>query len=161
MPAGDDSSPLLMFDFKYPVTEAVFSLGNGEPGVTAELKAYDSAGRLLGGTFQSPEIDAVLGVFFGIKATSDPPISKVTISYSSSQLQEQVIDFSFAYQTRGPTLRGKTSERLSSPRSALMHSWAAVPCETIIVLLVPWVLNQSDRFDCRGTGLTPVFAGRK
>ena len=99
MPAGDDSSPLLMFDFKYPVTEAVFSLGNGEPGVTAELKAYDSAGRLLG-TFQSPEIDAVLGVFFGIKATSDPPISKVTISYSSSQLQEQVIDFSFAYQTR-------------------------------------------------------------
>ena len=98
-PAGDDSSPLLIFDFKYPVTEAVFSLVNGGPGVTAELKAYDSAGRLLG-TFQSPEIDAALGVFFGIKATSDPPISKVTISYSSSQLQEQVIDFSFAYQTR-------------------------------------------------------------
>ena len=98
-PAGNDSSPLLIFDFKYPVTEAVFSLGNGGPGVTAELKAYDSAGRLLG-TFQSPEVDAALGVFFGIKATSDPPISKVTIDYSSSQLQEQVLDFSFAYQTR-------------------------------------------------------------
>ena len=67
--------------------------------MTAELKAYDSAGRLLG-TFQSPEVDAALGVFFGIKATSDPPISKVTIDYSSSQLQEQVLDFSFAYQTR-------------------------------------------------------------
>ena len=77
-PAGDDSSPLLIFDFKYPVTEAVFSLVNGGPGVTAELKAYDSAGRLLG-TFQSPEIDAAQGVFFGIKATSGPPISKVTI----------------------------------------------------------------------------------
>ena len=98
-PAGDDSSPLLIFDFKYPVTEAVFNLGNGGPGVTAELKAYDSAGRLLG-TFQSPEIDAADGVFFGIKATSDPPISKVTIGYSSSQLQEQVLDFSFTYQTR-------------------------------------------------------------
>ena len=67
--------------------------------MTAELKAYDSAGRLLG-TFESPEIDATLGVFFGIKATSGAPIYKVTISYSSSQLQEQVLDFSFAYQTR-------------------------------------------------------------
>ena len=98
-PAGDDSSPLLIFDFKYPVTEAVFSLVNGGPGVTAELKAYDSAGRLLG-TFQSPEIDAAQGVFFGIKATSGPPISKVTIGYSSSELEEQVTDFSVAYQTR-------------------------------------------------------------
>lgn len=98
-PAGDDSSPLLVFDFKYPVTEVAFRLGNGGPGVTAELKAYDLAGRLLG-TFQSPEIDAAQGVFFGIQVTSGPPISKVTISYSSSELQERVIDFSFAYQTR-------------------------------------------------------------
>ena len=98
-PAGDDSSPLLIFDFKYPVTEATFRLGNGGPGVTAELKAYDSAGHLLG-TFQSPEIGAAEVVFFGIKTTSGAPISKVTIGYSSSQLEERVIDFSFAYQTR-------------------------------------------------------------
>ena len=98
-PAGGDPSPLLIFDFAYPVTEAAFSLGNGGAGVTAELKAYDPAGRLLG-TFQSPEIDVAQGVFFGIQVTSGPPISKVTIAYSSSQLEERVIDFSFAYQTR-------------------------------------------------------------
>ena len=98
-PAGGDPSPLLIFDFGYPVTEAAFTFVNGGPGVTAELKAYDSAGRILG-TFQSPEIDAAQGVFFGIKITSGLPFSKVTVSYSSPQLQEQVVDFSFAYQTR-------------------------------------------------------------
>ena len=98
-PAGGAPSPLLVFDFDHPVTEAAFSLGNGGAGVTAELKAYDSAGRLLG-TLQSPEIDVVQGVFFGIQVTSGPPISKVTVAYSSSQLGERVIDFSFAYQTR-------------------------------------------------------------
>ncbi len=99
VPAGEDPSPLLIFDFEYPVTEVAFNLGNGGAGVTAELKAYDSAGRLLG-TFQSPEVDAGQGVFFGIRVTSGPPISKITISYNSPQLQERVIDFSFAYQTR-------------------------------------------------------------
>ena len=44
-PAGGDPSPLLIFDFEYPVTEAAFTLGNGGPGVTAELKAYDSAAQ--------------------------------------------------------------------------------------------------------------------
>ena len=98
-PAGGDPPPLLIFDFEYPVTEVAFTLANGGPGVTAELKAYDSAGRVLG-TFQSPEIDAAQGAFFGIKVTSGPPLSKVTVSYSSPQFQEQVFDFSFAYQTR-------------------------------------------------------------
>lgn len=93
----DHPSTLMIFNFEYPVTEAVFNLSGGGEGVTAELKAYDATGQILG-TLISPNISPSAGTYFGARAENNSSISKVTIQYNSPELEEQIVDFSFSYE---------------------------------------------------------------
>ena len=91
---GDDVTPQLIFDFKYPVTDVGFRF-NGQ-GFTVSLTAYDSAGRALG-SVESEELGT--RTFFGAGAGQGSAISKLVVDYPDGT-EEQVLGLAFSYAVR-------------------------------------------------------------
>ncbi len=91
-PPGDSSAGLgLVFDLRTGARRVGLSIGNGGPGVTATISAYDRAGRLLG-RVESGEVPETFDnpLFVGVETDSEHGISKLTVDYGDAPNPEQV-----------------------------------------------------------------------
>lgn len=94
---GSSEGQPLVINLSRAVRQIGFTLRNGGGGTSADVRAYDNQGNLLG-SVHLDNVNATFGPFLGLETSNaDELISKVVIDYGDSPRAEQIIDLALTF----------------------------------------------------------------